>query len=122
MTVLLFHLLYLTYSVPVRNIEGSAKNFYRYIGAVLSHDEPLAYYGSYENYALRFYSRRDVKYFTRRQVEAAKHFMSLPGRRYLVMTPGNFKKKFSSAALKIVLETPYSENKSWNGYLLLCKK
>ncbi len=120
--VLLFHFLYLTYSVPVINVEGSAKSFYRYVGSVLSHGEPLGYYGSYENYALRFYSRRDITYFTRRQIEDAKRFMSLPEKRYIIMTSGNFEKKYSDMPWKIMLESRYAERRSWKQYLLLCNR
>jgi 4-amino-4-deoxy-L-arabinose transferase-like glycosyltransferase len=115
--VLAFQYLYLTYSVPIKNAYESGKYFYITVPGLIKSSDQLAYFGSYQNYALSFYAHRPVIYFL--QQEPLKTYMASPEKRYLVIAESSVK-YFQDFPWKVVFKGMYSEHKAWGGYVLLC--
>ncbi|MCX5903370.1 MAG: hypothetical protein NTV89_07840, partial [Proteobacteria bacterium] len=114
--VLAAQYLYLTGTVPVKNTYDSGAGFYKALPALVNPAAPLAFFGTYDNYALSFYAHRPVIYLTAK--EKVLPYMAVRGKRYLVLAE-MFLDKFPDVPWKVKFNSMYSEHTSWGGYVLV---
>jgi len=117
--VLICHFFYLSFTLPIKNTYDSGTTFYKALPALVSPDMPLAYFGTYDNYALSFYANRPVIYLTAK--EKVLPYMAAGKNKYLVLSERSMK-YFPAAPWKVIFRGMYSEHASWGGYLLLCNQ
>jgi len=108
--------LYLTFTVPIKNTYDSGTNFYKALPALVKPDMPLAFFGTYDNYALSFYAHRPVIYLTAK--DKVLPYMAAREKRYLVLSE-KFLDKFPDVPWKVKFKSMYSEHTSWGGYVLM---
>jgi hypothetical protein len=117
--VLASQYLYLSFTVPIKNAYDSGANFYKALPALVKPEAPLAFFGTYDNYALSFYAHRPVIYFTTK--DKVLPYMAASEKRYLVLSE-KFLDKFPYVPWKVKFRGMYSEHTSWGGYRLVCNQ
>jgi hypothetical protein len=80
---------------------------------------PLAFFGTYDNYAISFYAHRPVIYLTTK--DKVLPYMAAREKRYLVLSE-NLLDKFPDVPWKVKFRGMYSEHTSWGGYMLVCNQ
>jgi len=115
--VLASQYLYLTFTVPIKNAYDSGAYFYKALPELVKSEVPLAFFGTYDNYAMSFYAHRPVIYLTTK--DAVLPYMAVREKRYLVLSE-KFFDKFSDVPWKVIFKGMYSEHTSWGGYRLVC--
>ena len=117
--VLVSQYLYLSFTVPIKNAYDSGANFYKALPALVKPEAPLAFFGTYDNYALSFYAHRPVIYLTTK--DKVLPYMAAREKRYLVLSE-KFLDKFPYVPWKVKFQGMYSEHTSWGGYRLVCNQ
>ena len=117
--VLASQYLYLTCTIPIKNTVDSGKIFYEALPHLVKQENPLAFFGTYENYAISFYAHRPVIYL--REQDKVLPYMAAQQKRYLVIAEKLFN-KFSGIPGQVTFRSMYSEHQSWGGYLLVCNQ
>jgi hypothetical protein len=117
--VLVAQYLYLTFTIPIKNTYDSGANFYKALPALVKPEAPLAFFGTYDNYAMSFYARRPVIYLTTK--DKVLPYMAAREKRYLVLSE-TFLDKFSDVPWKLKFRGMNSEHTSWGGYMLVCNQ
>jgi 4-amino-4-deoxy-L-arabinose transferase-like glycosyltransferase len=117
--MLLVHFAYFTFTVPLRNIQDSGKDFYMEVARIVPKNERLGFAWGNENYTFVFYARRPMA--TIKDEKDIPGFMASPEKTWLVMRGRRFE-KLRPLPWRIVARTPYAEHDSWKGYVLLCNK
>ncbi|MBN2109017.1 MAG: glycosyltransferase family 39 protein [Deltaproteobacteria bacterium] len=117
--MLLVHFAYFTFTVPLRNMQDSGKDFYRDVARIVPKNERLGFAWKNENYTFIFYARRPMT--TIKDEKDIAGFMASPEKTWLVMRGHRFK-KLSPLPWRMAARTPYAEHDSWKGYVLLCNK
>ena len=95
--VLASQYLYLSFTVPIKNAYDSGANFYKALPALVKPEAPLAFFGTYDNYALSFYAHRPVIYLTTK--DKVLPYMAAREKRYLVLSE-KFLDKFSVCTME----------------------
>jgi len=108
--------LYLTFTIPIKNTCDSGAHFYTALPALVKTQTPLAFFGTYANYALSFYAHRPVIYLTEK--EKVLSYMSAREKRYLVLSE-RFRTGFPDVPWKVIFKSMYSEHTAWGGYMLV---
>jgi 4-amino-4-deoxy-L-arabinose transferase-like glycosyltransferase len=117
--VLASQYLYLSFTVPIKNAYDSGAYFYKALPALVKLEAPLAFFGTYDNYAISFYAHRPVIYLTAK--DTVLLYMAAREKRYLVLSK-KFLDKFPDVPWKVKFRGMYSEHTSWGGYMLVCNQ
>jgi len=117
--VLASQYLYLTFTVPIKNAYDSGACFYKALPELVKPEEPLAFFGTYDNYAMSFYAHRPVIYLTAKDMVLP--YMAAREKRYLVLSE-KFLDKFPDVPWKVKFKGMYSEHTAWGGYMLVCNQ